>query len=213
VGNEIAHDPLQLPDNWNRESHVMQKDAFGVFNILVPAVNGQPAIPHNSKVKVSSTSAFEMTREISLLIELMGLDFNDAIRYRRKNRAHSSVDHVSLAVLERSLINADTSLFDGHEQASHAGSVCVAHIRRDILESSSEVCIQEQTTKSASSSSSLRSAWSVMFPCCASIQRSYRSLRLVGISTPDKRIGTYKEFTKDLLPRIKTLGYNTIQLM
>lgn len=36
---------------------------------------------------------------------------------------------------------------------------------------------------------------------------------LVGISTPDKRIGTYKEFTKDLLPRIKTLGYNTIQLM
>lgn len=36
---------------------------------------------------------------------------------------------------------------------------------------------------------------------------------LVGISTPEKRIGTYKEFTRDLLPRIKKLGYNTIQLM
>jgi 1,4-alpha-glucan branching enzyme len=35
----------------------------------------------------------------------------------------------------------------------------------------------------------------------------------VGISTPEKRIGTYKEFTRDTLPRIKKLGYNTIQLM
>lgn len=35
----------------------------------------------------------------------------------------------------------------------------------------------------------------------------------VGISTPEQKIGTYKEFTKDLLPRIHKLGYNTIQLM
>ncbi|CAG7849280.1 1,4-alpha-glucan-branching enzyme; AltName: Full=Glycogen-branching enzyme [Serendipita indica DSM 11827] len=35
----------------------------------------------------------------------------------------------------------------------------------------------------------------------------------VGISTPEKRVGTYKEFTRDTLPRIKKLGYNTIQIM
>lgn len=35
----------------------------------------------------------------------------------------------------------------------------------------------------------------------------------VGISTPEKRVGTYKEFTKNNLPRIKELGYNAIQLM
>ncbi|BGP12214.1 alpha-1,4-glucan branching enzyme [Rhodosporidiobolus nylandii] len=35
----------------------------------------------------------------------------------------------------------------------------------------------------------------------------------VGISTPDPKIGSYKEFTRDVLPRIKKLGYNTIQLM
>lgn len=35
----------------------------------------------------------------------------------------------------------------------------------------------------------------------------------VGISSPDSRIGTYKEFTQNILPRIKKLGYNTIQLM
>ena len=35
----------------------------------------------------------------------------------------------------------------------------------------------------------------------------------VGISTSEHRVGTYKEFTRDILPRIKDLGYNIIQLM
>lgn len=35
----------------------------------------------------------------------------------------------------------------------------------------------------------------------------------VGISTSDLRVGTYREFTRDILIRIKDLGYNAIQLM
>jgi 1,4-alpha-glucan branching enzyme len=35
----------------------------------------------------------------------------------------------------------------------------------------------------------------------------------VGISTQEPRVGTYKEFTHNVLRRIKDLGYNTIQLM
>lgn len=35
----------------------------------------------------------------------------------------------------------------------------------------------------------------------------------VGISTSEGRVGTYKEFTKNILPRIQNLGYNVIQLM
>ena len=35
----------------------------------------------------------------------------------------------------------------------------------------------------------------------------------VGISTAEGRVGTYKEFTRDVLPRIKDLGYNVIPLM
>lgn len=35
----------------------------------------------------------------------------------------------------------------------------------------------------------------------------------VGISTVEQRVGTYREFTRDTLPRIHKLGYNTIQLM
>ncbi len=35
----------------------------------------------------------------------------------------------------------------------------------------------------------------------------------VGMAQEDGRIGTYAEFTKNILPRIKKLGYNTIQIM
>lgn len=30
----------------------MTKDEFGTFEIILPAVNGQSAIPHDSKIKV-----------------------------------------------------------------------------------------------------------------------------------------------------------------
>ena len=35
----------------------------------------------------------------------------------------------------------------------------------------------------------------------------------VGISSPEPKVATYKEFTQNTLPRIRDLGYNTIQLM
>ena len=35
----------------------------------------------------------------------------------------------------------------------------------------------------------------------------------VGISTPELKVATYKEFTQNMIPRIKYLGYNVIQLM
>ncbi|KAL6940132.1 alpha-1,4-glucan branching enzyme [Hanseniaspora vineae] len=35
----------------------------------------------------------------------------------------------------------------------------------------------------------------------------------VGISTPEPKIGSYTEFTENILPRIAKLGYNVIQLM
>lgn len=35
----------------------------------------------------------------------------------------------------------------------------------------------------------------------------------VGISSPELRVTTYKEFSRDIIPRIHHLGYNAIQLM
>ncbi|CCD24428.1 1,4-alpha-glucan branching enzyme NDAI_0D01150 [Naumovozyma dairenensis CBS 421] len=46
---------------------------------------------------------------------------------------------------------------------------------------------------------------------------SHDSLRIyeahVGISSPEPKVTTYKEFTQNILPRIKKLGYDAIQLM
>lgn len=39
-------------DGWNRDSHEMKKDGFGVFELVLPAQNGRPAIAHDSKLKV-----------------------------------------------------------------------------------------------------------------------------------------------------------------
>ncbi|KAL7928701.1 hypothetical protein V8C35DRAFT_325739 [Trichoderma chlorosporum] len=81
-------------NGWNYTSHPMQKNAFGVFEIIVPPKGSEKAIPHNSKLK--------------------------SIR-----------------------------IYEAH----------------------------------------------------------------VGISSPEQRVATYDEFTDNMLPRIKDLGYNAIQLM
>lgn len=54
-------------DDWNRDSHQMTKDAYGVFEIVLPAVNGQPAIAHDSKIKVRSLSIY-FSHKPSLLV-------------------------------------------------------------------------------------------------------------------------------------------------
>lgn len=42
-------------NDWNRDAHPMTKNDFGVFEITLPAKNGETAIPHNSKIKISLT--------------------------------------------------------------------------------------------------------------------------------------------------------------
>lgn len=41
-------------DGWNREATPMAKGDFGVWELTLQARDGQPVIPHNSKVKVIS---------------------------------------------------------------------------------------------------------------------------------------------------------------
>lgn len=42
----------------------MKRDPFGVWEIVVPAKNGQPAIPHNTKVKVRTIYYHSHTTKI-----------------------------------------------------------------------------------------------------------------------------------------------------
>ena len=44
-------------NNWNRDEFKVGKDDFGCFNITLPAVDGKPRIPHNTKYKISIEEA------------------------------------------------------------------------------------------------------------------------------------------------------------
>jgi 1,4-alpha-glucan branching enzyme len=39
-------------NNWDRDATPMTKDNFGVFEVTIPGKDGQPQIPHDSKIKV-----------------------------------------------------------------------------------------------------------------------------------------------------------------
>jgi len=39
-------------DAWNHQAHKMTKNAFGVWELTIPPVDGQPAIPHDTMIKV-----------------------------------------------------------------------------------------------------------------------------------------------------------------
>lgn len=134
-------------NNWNRESHHMKKDSFGVWEITLPAVDGKPAIPHESKIKISMVVPNEgrierlpawierVTQDLSVSPVYDAIFWNPPQKYVFKNPKPPK-------------------------------------------------------------------------PTSARVYEAH-----VGISTPECRVGTYKEFTSGVLPRIKKLGYNIIQLM
>ncbi|GAA5981168.1 hypothetical protein JCM11641_003133 [Rhodosporidiobolus odoratus] len=137
-------------NNWDRSAHPMTKDQFGVFEVVVkPSKQGEAAIPHGSKIKISMTTpSGELVDRLPawatrVVQDLTVSPIYDAVfwnppkqeLYQFKNKRPARV---------------------------RAPKVYEAH---------------------------------------------------VGISSPDPKIGSYKEFTRDVLPRIKHLGYNTIQLM
>ncbi|GAA6041557.1 hypothetical protein JCM8097_004263 [Rhodosporidiobolus ruineniae] len=134
-------------NGWDRTKHPMKKNQYGVWEVVVPAVGGKPAIPHNSKVKISMTTpsgerierlpawATRVVQDLTVSPIYDAVFWNPPGKYTFKNK---------------------------RPPPPRAPKVYEAH---------------------------------------------------VGISTPEAKIGTYNEFTRDVLPRIKKLGYNTIQLM
>jgi 1,4-alpha-glucan branching enzyme len=137
-------------NEWNRTSHPMTKDAYGVWTIVIPPLNpGVCAIPHDSKIKISmvlpSGERIErlpawihrVTQDLSVspLYDARFWNPPPSEQYRFKNTRPPQPNGIKV--------------YEAH----------------------------------------------------------------VGISTPEGRVGTYKEFTSNVLRRIKDLGYNTIQLM
>ncbi|OLN80954.1 1,4-alpha-glucan-branching enzyme, partial [Colletotrichum chlorophyti] len=136
-------------NNWDRNSHEMKKNEYGVFEITVQAINGQAAIPHNSKIKIS--------------LQLPNGE--------RVDRLPAWIKYVT----------QDLSISPAYEA------------RFWNPPASEKYEFKHPRPKK---------------PRSARVYEAH-----VGISSPELRVATYKEFTKNMLPRIRDLGYNVIQLM
>ncbi|KAJ3562168.1 hypothetical protein NPX13_g8663 [Xylaria arbuscula] len=136
-------------NNWDIKSHPMKKSEFGVWEIVLPPVDGQPAIPHNSKIKISMETRYGARIDrLPAWIKYVTQDLSVSPAY-------------------------DARFWNPPENEKYT----FKHPR-------------PKKPKSA---------------------RVYEAH--VGISSKELRVTTYKEFTRDMLPRIKSLGYNVIQLM
>ncbi|KAJ1658732.1 alpha-1,4-glucan branching enzyme [Dispira simplex] len=135
-------------NNWDHAAHPMRKNEFGVWEITIPhRGDDQPAIPHNSKVKISMTNAAgERFDRIPAWIRRVTQDLNVSPVY-------------------------DAVHWDPPTPYQ----------------------------------------WKHNAPPRPTSLRVYEAH--VGISSPESRITTYKEFTANVLPYIQDLGYNTVQLM
>lgn len=136
-------------NDWQRGPHTMTKDSFGVWEITLPAVNGEPAIPHNSKLKISlKTPSGEILDRLPAWIKYVTQDLSVSPAYDARFWNPPAAERYTFK--------------HSRPQKPKSARVYEAH---------------------------------------------------VGISSPEQRVTTYKEFTKSMLPRIKYLGYNVIQLM
>lgn len=135
-------------NGWNRDSHEMKRNPFGVWEISLPPVGGQPAIAHDSKIKISMVVPNDQARaeRIPAWIKRVTQDLAVSPIYDARfwNPPHKYVFKNA-----RPKKPASARIYEAH----------------------------------------------------------------VGISSPEPKVATYKEFTQNTLPRIKHLGYNTIQLM
>ncbi|TQS33867.1 hypothetical protein Golomagni_05774 [Golovinomyces magnicellulatus] len=136
-------------NNWDRNSHPMKRDDFGSFEITLPPVNGQPAIAHNSKLKISlGLSSGERLDRLPAWIKYVTQDLDVSPAYDARFWNPPAAERYTFK----------------HKRPSKPDGIRVYEAH-------------------------------------------------VGISTPEQRVATYKEFTQNMLPRIRDLGYNVIQLM
>ncbi len=144
----------------------MKKDSFGVWEIVLPAKDGKPAITHNSKIKVRTVFCQLYTywiywKQLSMIIP----------SGERIERIPAWITYVT--------------------QDLHISPVYDARLWNP--PPSERYVFKHPRPKK---------------PASARVYEAH-----VGISSPELRVSTYKEFTTNMLPRIHHLGYNVLQLM
>ncbi|MFH0980769.1 MAG: alpha amylase C-terminal domain-containing protein [Planctomycetota bacterium] len=132
-------------NGWNRESHPLTRDEFGVWSIFLPDEGYASKLVHGSQVKVHVVAA------------------------------NGAMDRIP-AYIRRVVQDEQTKGFSGQYW-----------------------CPPEPFH------------WTHPVPALDGALRIYEAH--VGMAQESERVGTYREFTENVLPRIADLGYNAIQLM
>ena len=136
-------------NNWDRQATPMKRNDYGVWEVILPAANGQTAIAHGSKIKISMVAqGGERVERLPAWIKYVTQDL--------------SVSPVYDGIFWNPPQNQQYKFKNPRPPYPHSVRIYEAH---------------------------------------------------VGISSPEPKVASYKEFTKNMLPRIKYLGYNVIQLM
>lgn len=136
-------------NDWNTESHqLVQVNNFGLWKLEIDPVNGEYAIPHDSKYKISMLTA-----------------------------SGERIFRVDPWV-KRATFNKDSTTYEGR------------------FWNPDHLYVQKHPRPRLNKVEGLK------------IYEAH-----VGISSPEPKIASYKEFTQNTLPVIHKLGYNTIQLM
>lgn len=136
-------------NSWDRSATPMKKNCFGVWEVTILAKDGAPAIPHDSKIKITmKTPIGEQIDRIPTWIKRVTQDLSvspvyDAVFWNPPQEKRYQFTHL------RPRRPGSLRIYEAH----------------------------------------------------------------VGISSPEMGVATYKNFTEKMLPRIKYLGYNAIQLM
>ena len=60
------------PDGWNRDATPMTRGNFGVWEVTVPAKDGNLGIPHNSKLKVRNTASTSLSTVADIEVDIPG---------------------------------------------------------------------------------------------------------------------------------------------
>lgn len=86
----IANSPSL--DKWDKTAHPMKKNEFGVFELIIPpTADGQPAIAHNSKIKVWQTRSVTVRDSPRALTPYLG---HPRVAHGRMGRPATSLDQV-----------------------------------------------------------------------------------------------------------------------
>ncbi|CAK7343392.1 unnamed protein product [Dovyalis caffra] len=204
-------------NNWNPNADVMTRNEFGVWEVFLPNnADGSPPIPHGSRVKIRMDTPSGIKDSIPAWIKF-SVQAPGEIPYNGVyyDPPEEKRPHMWLCEIQRE----SRSVY--HARTTRANQVVSKQLIDQCQFANGQFKYPNNSAKSESVAEVIRNNQ------CSIKSENYifkhpqpkrpKSLRIyeahVGMSSTEPLINTYANFRDDVLPRIKRLGYNAVQIM